>query len=130
MQIRRTTWLQLLRFTIGGIPGAVIYYGTMFILTHLGVWYVIAFTIAQITNSGLNFVIQKKWVFKDTDKAHLYRKIALHLLVSATLLLLSAGMIFVVREYLHVPYLLIPVVLVIPKTLLAYLFSRPIFTHH
>jgi len=119
--------LQVFRFAIGGIPGALLYYGALYLFTYMGIWYVLAFTLAQLSNSGLNFIIQKQWVFEDKERKHIYRKVALHILVSGFLLSISALLIYIVREYLHVPYLLIPVVLVIPKTILAYTFARLIF---
>ena len=119
--------LQMFRFAIGGIPGALLYYGALYLFTYMGMWYVLAFTLAQLSNSGLNFIIQKQWVFEDNERKHIYRKIVLHILVSTLLLSISALLIYIVREYLHIPYLLIPIVLVIPKTLLAYSFARLIF---
>ena len=98
---------QLLRFGISGVAAALTLMGTLYVLTDFaGLWYIHSVLIASVVSFFVSFGLQRLWTFRGVDQGaalpQLIAFVALFLANSA----INAGLLFVLVEYLHAPYLI------------------------
>ncbi|MBI5138888.1 MAG: GtrA family protein [Candidatus Vogelbacteria bacterium] len=128
MRAKDSLLREALRFSIAGAAGVVAYYAVLYALTeYLGVWYVVSALIGFILNTGLNFVLQKSWTFKNKDKRLLGHEIGLYSIMVLCFLVGNSLFLFLMVEYLHMWYVAAQVILTVVISILSFIFSRRIF---
>jgi len=92
---------QALRFSVAGLLGVTTFFVVYWILTRwVGLWYIVAVTIAFLVQLAINFTIQKNWAFKSKSQqgAKQFKYFfALHLTNYA----LNTSILFVMVEVFH-----------------------------
>lgn len=120
---------QLMRFLIaGGVSTVVVYFPLLYALTEFaGVWYGVSAAIAAIVSNGLNFVLQKRWTFKNKDRGKTYDQAKLYILLKIGLTAIGWAALYVFVEYFGQPYFRTAIIIAIPISAISFLASRKIF---
>jgi dolichol-phosphate mannosyltransferase len=120
---------QITRFLISGGIGTVVYFLTLYLLTEFaGVWYIASSVIAFLLNSATTFVFQKLWTFKNRDSVEVPKQLFLYTSLRVGLLATSTTLLYALVEYAHIHYLVVPILLMIPLTIVSFILTKKIFT--
>ena len=122
--------LQITRFLVGGGAGVLVYYITLYALTEFaGLWYVASSVIGSVLNTAVNFVLQKFWTFRNKDKRAAPRQMVLYLILSIGIFSANTGLLFVLVEYAHFPYLLAQLILTALLSIVSFVATKGIFAN-
>lgn len=120
--------LEITRFCIAGAGGVVAYYVALYCLTeYLKVWYIASATIGFFLNTGLSFVLQKFWTFRNNETKLVRRQIALYITMNVSFLMGNIVCLYVMVEYLHMWYIGAQIILTVVISTLSYFISGMIF---
>ncbi|MDP2684691.1 MAG: GtrA family protein [bacterium] len=128
MPSAKQLWSQILRFSIAGSFGLILYYLTLYALTDLvGVWYLLSAIIASIVNYSSNFLLHKFWTFKNKNLQGVHRQIGKYLALSLSLVISNLGLLYILVEYFQLWYLGAQAILTIIGGMISFLIIRLIF---
>jgi putative flippase GtrA len=117
------------RFCVGGGLGVLTAYATLYILTEFAhVWYVASAVIAAILNYVVNFTMQKLWTFENKEVKAIPKQALLYFTMGAIFMPANAGLLYVLVEYVHLPYMLAQVILTVLFSIASYFITHKIFT--
>lgn len=99
--------LQITRFLIAGTTALLINLLVLYALTEYGhVWYLVSSVFSFLTAFAANFLMQKYWTFRNTDRIQIRRQLPLHFSVALFNLGLNVLLLYLFVEYAHIWYLL------------------------
>ncbi len=102
---------KFVKYLIVGLPNAVIYFGSLYLLTSvLGLWYILSVCIAVALQTVTSFLLNRAWTWRRkkaefSSAITLYRGIK-YTAVSVGGFLLGLLLIYLMTEYLHFWYML------------------------
>jgi release factor glutamine methyltransferase len=108
---RRQLITTFVKYLVVGLPNAVIYFGSLYLLTSvLGLWYILSVCIAVALQTVTSFLLNRAWTWRRkkaefSSAITLYRGIK-YTAVSAAGFLLGLLLIYLMTEYLHFWYML------------------------
>ena len=99
---------QLTKFAIAGLIFAVVNILILYALTDLiGIYYIISSIIAFFLGSTGNFLLNKKWTFKERIRHHdLLSKYAKAMSVNISAVIITLALLFILTEFLNIYYLI------------------------
>lgn len=102
---------KLIRYLISGGTAALVNWGTLFLLVHLGnMYYVHASILSFIASIGVSFAMQKFWTFRDNLVHDIHIQFTRYLVVILVSLLLNTALIYFLVEKVHVWYMFAQVI--------------------
>lgn len=128
MQTKPSRLGQAARFCVGGAAGVITYYTTLYCLTeYLGVWYVVSAVIGFILNTGLNFILQKFWTFRDKNTKAIRRQVMLYIAMTVSFLIGNTAFLYLMVQYLYMWYIGAQMILTVVISTLSFIVSGKIF---
>ena len=101
------TKTQFTKFAIAGLIFAVVNILILYILTDfLGIYYILSSIIAFILGSTGNFLLNKKWTFKEKMRHDLLNKYIKAMSVNASAVIITIALLFILTEFLNIYYLI------------------------
>ena len=101
------TKTQFTKFAIAGIIFAVVNVLILYILTDfLGIYYILSSIIAFAIGSTGNFLLNKKWTFKERMRHDLSKKYIKAMSVNISAVIITIALLFILTEFLNVYYLI------------------------
>ena len=102
------TKTQFTKFAIAGLIFAVVNILILYVLTNfLGIYYILSSIIAFFLGSTGNFLLNKKWTFKERIRHHdLLSKYAKAMYVNITAVIITIALLYILTEFLNIYYLL------------------------
>ncbi len=98
---------KLIRYLISGGTAAVVNWGTLFLLVHVGdMYYLYASALSFIISIGVSFTMQKFWTFRDNLVQDIHTQFTRYLVVIFFSLLLNTALVYLLVEKANVWYLL------------------------
>lgn len=122
--------LQIGRFLIGGHTAVLIYYAILYFLTeHMRVWYLLSSVIGFLGYVGINFYIQKNWVFKNSEKGMKTKaQIIRYFIMMIIFFVVNTILMYLLVEGLHLKYLLAQVFLTIFLSAISFVLTKKILS--
>jgi dolichol-phosphate mannosyltransferase len=128
MKKRQSRLWQATRFCIAGAAGVVAYYAALYCLTEfLGVWYIASAVVGFVLNTGLSFVLQKYWTFRNKETRLVTRQIVLYVTMNVMFLIGNVCLLYIMVQYLHMWYIGAQIILTVVFSTLSYFISDRIF---
>ena len=101
------TKTQLTKFAIAGIIFAVVNILILYILTDfLGIYYILSSIIAFFLGSTGNFLLNKKWTFKEKMRHDLPKKYIKAMSVNISAVIITIALLYILTEFLNIHYLI------------------------
>ena len=98
---------QLAKFAIAGAIFAIVNILILYILTDfLGIYYILSSIIAFILGSTGNFLLNKKWTFKERIRHDFLKKYTKAISVNIGAVIITITLLFILTEFLNVYYLI------------------------
>ena len=99
---------QLTKFAIAGLIFAVFNIAVLYILTDfLGIYYILSAIIAFFLGSTGNFLLNKKWTFKEKIRHHdTLKKYTKAMSVNISAVVITLALLFILTEFLNIYYLI------------------------
>lgn len=124
----RVSYQKIFRFLISGGIVITTYYAPYYVLTEFcGVWYLTSSIIASIICSAVNFVLQKLWTFENKSMENVHLQAITFTLVSFGYTVANGAMLYLLKEKLHLHYLLAQVIVSSIIGIVSYFISDWIF---
>lgn len=121
--------IRIMRFLAGGGIGVSAYYITLYSLTEFtGMWYVASSIIGSILNYGINFILQKFWVFRNRNTRDISRQIVIYFLAQIGFFLTNILLLYLLVEHTHIHYLVAQLILTVLLTIASFVITKKIFT--
>lgn len=103
--------LKLVRYLISGGTAALVNWGTLFLLVHIGtMYYLYASILAFIVSIGVSFILQKFWTFQDNLVHDIHAQFSRYLVIIFLGLALNTALVYLLVEKANVWYLLAQVI--------------------
>ncbi len=120
---------EVVRFLVAGGLGVCLYYLLLYTLTeYFKCWYMLSAAIASVVNFTSNFLLQKFWTFKNTDRQNIRHQVLKYAFLVVTLFLSNLGLLHVLVKYAHLWYIAAQIPVTIVLTVASYLISKKIFS--
>jgi putative flippase GtrA len=120
--------LQIARFLIAGGVTVLVYYGILYSLTEfIELWYLISSLVAFLVYVGMNFLIQKYWTFKNSDRKNLKQQLKKYFTVMISLFVINTIALYSLVECLHLKYLIPQFFLTLFLSVLSFRVTKWIF---
>jgi len=117
----------LVKSQLGSFLATLFDFSSLYLLTELvGFYYVISAGIASGIGAVVGFIVQRNWAFKRTDKQWQFQAIK-YALVSLLILILNMGGIYLITEFLTLPYMWSKVIIAF---LIGIFVSFPLFRYY
>jgi len=101
------TKTQFTKFAIAGLIFAVVNILILYALTDfLGIYYILSSIIAFALGSTGNFLLNKKWTFKERMRHDLLAKYIKAMSVNISAVIITITLLFILTEYLNIHYLI------------------------
>ncbi len=94
---------KLIRYLISGGTAALVNWGTLFLLVHIGdMYYLYASVLSFILSIGISFTMQKFWTFRDNLVHDIHTQFTRYLSVIFFSLLLNTALVYLLVEKANV----------------------------
>ena len=101
------TKTQFAKFAIAGLIFAVVNILILYALTDfLGIYYILSSVIAFFLGSTGNFLLNKKWTFKEKMRHNFFDKYIKAMSVNITAVVITIALLFILTEFLNIYYLI------------------------
>ena len=101
------TKTQFTKFAIAGLIFAVVNILILYALTDfLGIYYILSSIIAFALGSTGNFLLNKKWTFKERMRHDLLKKYTKAMSVNISAVVITVALLFILTEFLNIYYLI------------------------
>jgi putative flippase GtrA len=126
--LKHKTLKRIFKFCVGGGLGVLTAYITLYMLTEIfHVWYVASAVVSSILNYTVNFIVQKFWTFENKDLTQVRRQAILYYTMGAVFLPSNAGLLYVLVEFAHIPYMASQIILTVVFSIISYFITHSIF---
>ncbi len=120
---------QIKRFLLAGGLAVIPYYGILFGLTEIGLWYMASAVIGSTVNVAISFMLHKFWTFKNRDKSKAKRQAAHYGIMRVGIFFLNLLLLYVFVEYIHLWYMASQLIVSLIATIISYFLNRVIFAN-
>ncbi len=104
--ILRSKFGRVSRFVIAGSLGTLANIIILYVFSSVfGLWYIAAGVLSFVLSSGMSFVLQKTWTFKDRSVERVHAKAIKYFAVAAVNLCINTLLLYVFVDYCHIYYL-------------------------
>jgi dolichol-phosphate mannosyltransferase len=101
------TKAQFTKFAIAGIIFAIFNVAVLYLFTELfGIYYILSSIIAFFLGSTGNFLLNKKWTFKEKMHHDLLSKYIKAMSVNISAVIITIALLFILTEFLNIYYLI------------------------
>ena len=101
------TKTQFAKFAIAGLIFAIFNIAVLYLFTDIfGVYYIFSSIIAFFLGSTGNFLLNKKWTFKERMRHDLFKKYIKAMSVNIAAVIITISLLFILTEFLNVYYLI------------------------
>ena len=128
MQAKTSRLGQVVRFCIAGAASVSASYATIYSLTeYLEVWYIVSAVVGFVLNTGLNFILQKHWVFRDKEARMVGRQFVIYVAMTIFFLIGNTISLYLMVQTLHMWYVKAQIILTVIISILSFIISGQIF---
>lgn len=121
--------LEVLRFLIAGSAGVLTYYATFYILTNsYGVWYIYSAITGSVLKTGISFLGQKYFAFRNKDRESIPKQLVWYSILSAAMFIGNLGLLYSLVQWGQLHYLVAQVASTLLLSAFSFFATRWIFT--